>query len=408
MMKKSQFIQKFFILLFLFTTSEDYIFSQSNKTSQSNENKKYIPTPKVISTGDYLVGAFRCPLWSEKYLPGCWRRIKSFPERQPLIGWYEESNPEVIDWEIKYAVEHGISFFVECLFRKKENLGKPIEYSHGHWLDGLRKAKFRNHIRYMLLWENNNKIACGVESEDDLMKNLMPFLIEEHFKQPNYLIIEGKPVLMIYNFKKFIDNLGGVQNTKMATLKMRKAAVDAGFSGLWLLAEHHGRLEKVIPEIKESGFDVISSYHWPTFSGLMTKVTVNQQELIKNQVTCWSKLQNVSQLQTIPTVSMGWDSTPWGGSHNSAKWYLEPKNFEQLCLEAKMHMNNENNINPFSKMLLVDNWNEYGEGHYIFPTKQFGFGYLDAIRNVFSKEKKKHKDILPEDIGLGPYESINY
>ena len=36
------------------------------------------------------------------------------------------------------------------------------------------------------------------------------------------------------------------------------------------------------------------------------------------------------------------------------------------------------------RMLLVDNWNEFGQGQYVFPTRQFGFGYLDAIRNVFS------------------------
>lgn len=53
-----------------------------------------------------------------------------------------------------------------------------------------------------------------------------------------------------------------------------------------------------------------------------------------------------------------------------------------------------------SKMLLLDNWNEYGEGHYIFPTRQYGFGYLDAVRNVFCSVDQEHLDLVPEDLGL--------
>ena len=30
--------------------------------------------------------------------------------RKPVLGWYDETNPEVIDWQIKYLGENGISF----------------------------------------------------------------------------------------------------------------------------------------------------------------------------------------------------------------------------------------------------------------------------------------------------------
>jgi len=32
-------------------------------------------------------------------------------------------------------------------------------------------------------------------------------------------------------------------------------------------------------------------------------------------------------------------------------------------------------------------------------------GYLDAIRKVFSEAPEKHVGLIPEDIGLGPYDS---
>ncbi len=56
------------------------------------------------------------------------------------------------------------------------------------------------------------------------------------------------------------------------------------------------------------------------------------------------------------------------------------------------------------RKLLLDNWNEWSEGHYIAPHRQYGFGYLDAVRRVFSSAPDKHADLVPLDIGLGPYE----
>jgi hypothetical protein len=58
-----------------------------------------------------------------------------------------------------------------------------------------------------------------------------------------------------------------------------------------------------------------------------------------------------------------------------------------------------------SKIILLDNWNEFGEGHYIAPHRQYGFGYLDAVRKVFTDAPEPHCDIVPQDVGLGPYDS---
>lgn len=368
-------------------------------------NSEYVPAPGKVGTAKYLVGAFRCPLWNNQNRPGCWDPIKKYPERQPLLGWYDEGNTEVTDWEIKYATEHGISFFVECWFRKKANEGKPVEYSLGHWLDSLPKARYRDSIKFMILWENMNGISSGIKSEKDLMENLMPFWIENYFKRSNYLIIEGKPVLMIYGYNKFVNELGSKEKAVEAVAKMSQACKDAGFKGLWLIAEHHINFSKEIPLPKEVGFDAVASYHWPSFSGLMPTVPTQKTEITALQEKCWGELKRISQLPSIPTISMGWNSEPWGSTYYKGQWYIEPPLFKELCSKAKIHIDSANEKNAFSSMLLLDNWNEFGEGHYIFPTKQFGFGYLDAVREVFSNSFGPHQDIVPKEIGLGSHET---
>jgi hypothetical protein len=55
-------------------------------------------------------------------------------------------------------------------------------------------------------------------------------------------------------------------------------------------------------------------------------------------------------------------------------------------------------------MVLVEAWNEWGEGSYIEPQQEYGFGDLDAIRGVLTDASKPHEDVTPADVDLGPYD----
>jgi hypothetical protein len=45
-------------------------------------------------------------------------------------------------------------------------------------------------------------------------------------------------------------------------------------------------------------------------------------------------------------------------------------------------------------MVMLANWNEFGEGHFLMPSALAGFGYLDALRDVFSAGGP-HTDAAP-------------
>lgn len=363
-----------------------------------------VPPPQKVKRTDITVGVFRCPLWSEQVRPDCWKAIEPFPERTPLTGYYDESNPEFVDWEIKYALEHGISFFWECWFREKGNENNPeVKATLDHWLEkGFFKSKYQSRIKFAILWENTNAIASGVGSESDLLDNLVPYWIKHYFSRPNYMKIGGKPLFMIYGFNDFIEDLGGVPKAKQAVSRMKEVCQKAGLKGLYLVAEYHGRLDADLNFLREIGFDAITSYHWPSFSGLMDKVPTEMSKIIELQCQCWEQLPKTCSLPSIPTLSMGWDSQPWGRTYYQGAWYLTPDYFQRAALEARNHIRKQPQ-SEISKLVMVDNWNEFGEGHYVFPTRQFGFGYLDALRNVFTRSPLFHEDILPQEIGMGPY-----
>ena len=80
--------------------------------------QRYIPEPAPVST-PILIGAHHCPLW-EADKPRMWDNVLKHPERTPALGFYSQENPEVSDWETKWAVEHGISFFIYCWYRTSQ------------------------------------------------------------------------------------------------------------------------------------------------------------------------------------------------------------------------------------------------------------------------------------------------
>ena len=112
------------------------------------------------------------------------------------------------------------------------------------------------------------------------------------------------------------------------------------------------------------------------------------------------KTRDLKIIPEVVTVSQGW--TGW---RNEGPLYrIPPGDYEGLLRQAKEILATMPEKELSSKVLLLDNWNEWSEGHYLAPHREYGFGYLDAIRRVFSDAPEKHVDLIPEDIGLGPYD----
>jgi hypothetical protein len=213
-----------------------------------------------------------------------------------------------------------------------------------------------------------------------------------YFLQPSYLKIDNKPLLFVYDAHKLSQDLGGVTNVPRAFAQMRAACRRAGFAGLYLLSEYRGLDLRELQFRKDMGFDYTFAYIWP-----ITK----PQQPIPMQLDFIRKTRDLNILPEVVTVSQGW--TGW---RNEGPLYrIPPGDFEGLLRQAKEILATMPRQSLSSKLLLLDNWIEWSEGHYLAPHRQYGFGYLDAVRKVFSDAPKDHVDLIPEDIGFGPYDS---
>jgi len=362
----------------------------------------YVPAPIPVDS-ERFVGMIYCPLWKPGHHYGWHMMERSMPWRKPALGWYDESLPEVTDWEIKWNVEHGVDFLLYCWYRAYGNEGKPVKQMLSHGIhEGLFNARYRDHIKFCIMWTNTD--YSGIASLDDLMGNLMPFWIETYFKRRNYLLIDNKPLLAVYDIRRLIKDLGGEAAVKDALNLMREACMKEGFAGLWITGESRHWWPDYLETMAACGFDASFAYVWNNVpDGASEKaahdiISSNHRKRIE-----WNLLPD------IPTVSAMWDPSLWElyaqPDRSSAHYHMSPEGFRRVCESVKTLTDALPENSLARRMVLVDNWNEWGEGHYLAPCREHGFDYLDVLRDVFTNAPRAHIDLIPRDAGRGPYEA---
>jgi hypothetical protein len=375
------------------------------------QHPDYIPAPQPVHT-DLLVGAIDWPGWQnftdaqlravgqKPSAPGAaldqkwpWTAVMKHPERLSALGVYDQRNPEVADWETKWALEHGISFFVYCWTRLGD--GDPVKLRVGGVNDGLLKSRFQNRIKFAIQWDLS-KYWPSVTGEKDMTDNLIPYCMNTYFKRPNYLVIDHKPVFFIYSPLVLVQQLKGMAPAQKLLVDLRRACVQAGFAGIYLAGEYRGHDPRVLAQMKQLGLDETFAYCWniPKSPTPAEAITLQEHDI--------ETTENFHILPELVTLSEG-----WSGWHDEGSiWRLPPTDYEKLLEWGKQYVSHLPPDQLGHKMVLLDNWNEFGEGHYIAPHRQYGFGYLDAVRQVFSDAPGPHTDLIPQDIGRGPYDTV--
>ena len=80
-------------------------------------------------------------------------------------------------------------------------------------------------------------------------------------------------------------------------------------------------------------------------------------------------------------VSCGWDNNPrFKNFRPGIVKNNTPENVEQGFRMAKAYLEGHPDRHP---LVTVNSWNEWTETSYLEPDTMYGYGYLEAIRNVF-------------------------
>ena len=371
-----------------------------HKTITSESTIEFTPVPQVAHTG-YVpepepvrskidVGAFYFPGWNST---SRWAPILDFPMRRPVLGWYDEANPECADWQIKWAVEHGINFFMVDWYWSQGN--RHLE----HWLhDAYANAKYKKDLKWAIMWANHNR--AGSHSLED-WRQVTQFWLDHYLKTDEYYRIDGRPAVFIWAPQNIRNDLGGSDKTKELYDLSQEMAREAGLPGIYFVAMSSHSNAGNCRELKSEGYEAFTSYHGFQLAEqeLGTKY-FSFEEVVRTSPQVWKDCdERASGLDYFPIVDTGWSSEPWHRSSARVIHGRTPERLERLCRAAREYAEQTG-----KKIVCLGPWNEWGEGSYIEPYAEYGFNDLDAVRRAFCPPGNYPPNVIPADVGLGPYD----
>lgn len=399
--------------------------------SDAERTAKYVPEPRPVES-DYEIGAFYFPGWSRR---AGWDKVATTaPIRKPLLGWYDESSPEVVDWQIKWAAENGIQFFFVDWYWRNGNI------SLDHWIKAFQAAKYKKYLKWAVMWANHT--GPGTHSSAD-MRAVTKFWIEKYFNTPEYYKIDGKPVVVIWD--RSVVEFDMIEEAKKEGVELkpgegvakaleisRQTAIEAGLPGIYFIAmkwPERATDAGVVQKLADETFDATTIYHFMDPGDAAAKAKAVREGAGANSKTAdnsdfnasryrdsklypfddvvaaskphWEAREKTGILPFIPNLATGWDSRPWHGFRQTVVYGRSVDGFRKICADFKDFADKTG-----VKRAVLAPVNEWGEGSYIEPNVEFGFGMYEAIRETLCREPEGGfpTNYAPFEIGLGPYD----
>jgi hypothetical protein len=223
--------------------------------------------------------------------------------------------------------------------------------------------------------------ACETNPRD-WCENIIPYWVEYFFKDARYFMIDGKPVVSIYDAGHWQQMFGGVEKGREAIEVLRESCKQAGFPGVIVLMEHRGADRNVMRTMKAMGVDYCYAYTWGT-------PDVNVQ---RNNNAAQRDAAAAVGFNMLPSISMGWDREAWGVHDGGWAPVADYRALAQWAKDEFMPGLPADSLGR--RVVMLANWNEFGEGHFLMPSSLAGFGYVDALREVFT-DGAAHQDAVP-------------
>jgi hypothetical protein len=255
-----------------------------------------VPRPKPIDI-PYTLSAIYMPKpswpshqWGDIRVLNEKNQIKAqHGQRLPLLGYYQGDSPEVLDWQIKMAVDRGITNFAFVDYWI-EGFGPVYDESRRAFL----KSNYRNAMTFSALY-----LACGTpggspaELRACFRQRALPWYVANLFNQPNYLRVDGKPVIQIGSFGNTFGTDHGPTVQALLDEADQYIAAHTPYSGAyWITCDvaqptTPGPTPAVtFQKAKAAGFDAVSPYYvlpylfpaggWSVFPVFIPQPAANQ------------------------------------------------------------------------------------------------------------------------------------
>ena len=359
---------------------------------------------------DYTVAMWYFAAWEPEYLWDGWKQVaERAPWRLPLlhdssdaamsfggIRYYRSSCPRVLNWHVHWMREHAVNlilwdwypgakpsgefdpgFFgnraLEVGFLGKSALGGPP----------VKTNRFAEAISFAVMWTNHPPF-------DKLGAGLADYVADQFFLQPNYHRIDGKPFLILWSPQGLVSASGGEAKARAQIEALREAARKRGLAGTYVAAI---ATPAEIPLIRSIGLDGVAGYHYAGSGGhaatsraardrtLEDRTEDYASQTIPGHARLWRELADAAGREYLlaTTPMQNWEPTL--RPVNFIMRGTSPDAYREMLRRARAFIE----ARGLRRFVTVEAWNEWFEGSYVEPSTQWGFGWLEAIRDIFGK-----------------------
>ena len=297
------------------------------------------------------------------------------------LGYYNLLDADVQRRQVELAKLYGIGGFCFYFywFGGKRLLEAPIlNYLHNVTLD----------LPFCLCWANENwsrrwdgldseiLIAQAHSAEDDLA-----FIqhIAVYLKDPRYIRIDGKPLLLVYR-----PSL--MPSAKKTAQRWRDWCRNNGFGEIYLTYTQSFETEDPV----NYGFD--AAVEFPPNNSAPPNITDSVEPLDSEFATTvydWRIFVERSEKYRNPgytlfrSVCPSWDNTARRKNRGTVFLNSSPKLFQKWMRNAIDYTVNQH-TDPSKRLVFVNAWNEWAEGAHLEPDVRYGYAWLQATRNALA------------------------
>lgn len=293
------------------------------------------------------------------------------------LGFYDLRSVDVMRRQMELAHEYGIAAFCTYFywFGGKTLLETPLR----QWLDDPTLS-----LPICLCWANENwSRRWDGRAQDLLISQLhseaddLAFIahVSAYLKDPRYLRVNGKPVLLVYR-------PGLLPEPKISVQRWRGWCREHGIGEIYLA--YVQSFDRIDPRI--IGFD--AAIEFPPNNTSLEPITGDQQLInpdFRGDVLDWRQLAGAAetapdpQYPCYPGVNPGWDNEPRRSGRGRVFQHASPRRYKQWLQRASTAAVRRLPAHP---LVFINAWNEWAEGAVLEPDSRLGYAWLEATRQA--------------------------
>ena len=325
-----------------------------------------------------------------------------FQPRLPAdLGFYDLRVPETREAQARLAAQYGIHGFCywHYWFAGRRVIERPfLEMVHSGQPD----------FPFCVAWANQTWSGTwhGLSNKKVLIEQTYPgesdstahfYALLEAFADSRYIEVNGRKLVFVFRPMDIPD-------PQRFTACWQELAVREGLPGFHFVGMH--ARPDWIPS--EHGFDASVEYG-PELHSLKDPTLLDKvaHRLLRTDLDKVRKRRGIPRVfsyaayverypqhepppHEYPMIYPGWDNTPRSGADG---WLFEnatPELFRQLCGKAFAATANKP---AGEKLVILKSWNEWAEGNYLEPDREFGHAYLEAYCSALKEFETRTKSI---------------